>query len=250
VKGTLQLALGVSAATGIAAACLYHATHGVRSQWFGPTVWRGPVDTASAALTFDDGPTDDTERILDALGAAGIRAAFFMVGRQVERHPQIARRVVAEGHEIGNHSYSHPVYLYCSAKAIARELARTQEVIAATTGSTPRWARPPYGVRSPAYFDASRALGLPTVQWTVAGYDWKRRSAQAIARNVVRGLTPGSIVLLHDGDSEGRRDRRATAAAVPVIIAAARTRQLRLCSLAGLLDRCHPSFPQDSHGLA
>src|SRR5207244_4280433 len=151
------------------------------SQWLGPTVWRGPIDTGSVALTFDDGPTGDTERILDRLAAADVRAAFFMIGRQVERHPQIARRVVAEGHEVGNHSYSHPIYLYRSARETAGQLERTQEIIAATTGVRPRWSRPPCGVRTTAYFKACRALGLDTVQWTVTGYDWKPRLAQQIA---------------------------------------------------------------------
>jgi peptidoglycan/xylan/chitin deacetylase (PgdA/CDA1 family) len=242
----LQLALGVSAATVVAGACVHHATYAVRSQWLGPTVWRGPVSSGSVALTFDDGPTDDTERILDKLAAADVRAAFFMIGRQVERHPRIARRVVAEGHEVGNHSYSHPIYLYRSARETGRQLERTQEVIAATTGVRPRWSRPPCGVRSRAYFRASRALGLSTVQWTVAGYDWKPRLAQQIADDVVRGLFAGSIVLLHDGDSEERGDRRETVAAVPRIIAAARARELTISPLARLLDSRTPSLRQDA----
>ena len=91
--------------------CVHHATYAVRSQWLGPTDWRGPVDVKSIALTFDDGPADDTARILDHLAALEVRAAFFMLGRQVERHPRIARRIVEEGHEVGNHSYSHPIFL-------------------------------------------------------------------------------------------------------------------------------------------
>jgi peptidoglycan/xylan/chitin deacetylase (PgdA/CDA1 family) len=214
VTAGLELAAWGSAAAGAVAGMCVHATYGVRSQWLGPTVWRGPVDTAAVALTFDDGPTDDTERILDGLAAAQVRAAFFMIGRQVERHPKIARRVVDEGHDVGNHSYSHPIYLYRSSRETARQLALTQEIITATTGVTPRWSRPPCGVRSPGYFRASRALSLQTVQWTVSGYDWKPRRADRIVRDVVGGLFPGAIVLLHDGDSEGRRDRRETVAAV------------------------------------
>src|SRR5712691_9554801 len=94
------------------AAGVYYATYAVRSQWLGPTDWRGRTDTASVALTFDDGPSEDTERILDVLGAHDVSATFFMLGRQVELFPQIARRVVAEGHDLGNHSYSHTIYLF------------------------------------------------------------------------------------------------------------------------------------------
>jgi peptidoglycan/xylan/chitin deacetylase (PgdA/CDA1 family) len=247
VTPAMQLAFGLSAAaTGVAGACVYHATYGVRSQWLGPTDWRGSADTHSVTLTFDDGPTEDTERILDKLAAANVRAAFFMIGRQVERHPRIARRVVAEGHEVGNHSYSHPIYLYRSARETRRQLERTQEVIAATTGVRPRWSRPPCGVRSRAYFKASRALNLRTVQWTVSGYDWKPRLAQDIADDVVRGLSAGSIVLLHDGDSEAKRHRRETVAAVPTIIEAAEARGLAIRPLARLLDVPPPRVLQDA----
>ena len=234
----IQFALGVSAiAGGAAGVCVHHATYGVRSQWLGPTDWRGPLDVKSVALTFDDGPADDTERILDTLAALDVRAAFFMIGRQVERHPRIARRIVEEGHEVGNHSYSHPIFLYRSAGETRRELERTQEIIAATTGVRPRWSRPPCGVRTPAYFRASRDLGLRTVQWTVAGFDWKPRSAQQIVGDIVRRLSAGSIVLLHDGDSKDpRRHRRETVAAVPKIIAAAHERELAIHPLARLLD--------------
>src|ERR1700686_5907866 len=92
------------------AAGLYYATYSVRSQWLGATDWRGRDDTALVALTFDDGPSEDTERILDVLSAYNLRATFFMLGRQVELFPQVARRVVDEGHDLGNHSSSHPIY--------------------------------------------------------------------------------------------------------------------------------------------
>src|SRR5205085_7838802 len=151
-------------------------------------------------LTFDDGPSADTERVLDVLDAYDVRATFFMVGRQVERFPQIARRVAASGHEIGNHSYSHPIYLYRSARETHWQLERTQQIIAAVTGVRARRARPPCGVRSPAYFRAARQLALQTVQWTRAGFDWTKRSPAEIARLVLRRARAGSIILLHDGD--------------------------------------------------
>lgn len=242
----IPLALGVSSIAAVAGVCVHHATYAVRSQWLGPTCWRGPVDVRSVALTFDDGPSEDTERILDSLAALDVRAAFFMIGRQVERHPRIARRIVAEGHEVGNHSYSHPIFLYRSSAETRLQLERTQEIITATTGVRPRWSRPPCGVRTPAYFRAARDLGLRTVQWTVAGYDWRRRPAEQIALDIVRRLSAGSIVLLHDGNNKDRRDRRETVAAVPKIIAAAHDRELAIQPLARLLDgRSTPApFPE------
>jgi peptidoglycan/xylan/chitin deacetylase (PgdA/CDA1 family) len=219
----------------LAGAAVYYATYVVGSQWLGPTDWHGREDTAAVALTFDDGPTADTERILDVLAERNVRATFFMIGRHVERLPQTAHRVAAEWHEIGNHSYSHPIYLYSGPGETRRQLERAQAVIADATGITPKLARPPCGVRTPAYFAATHSLGLRTVQWDVAGFDWKRRTAKQIANDVVHRARAGSIILLHDGDSEGKRDRGETVAALPLIIEGLRARGLRIVPLAQLL---------------
>lgn len=198
------------------------------------------MDTGAVALTFDDGPSADTERMLDLLDECRLSATFFMVGHQVERYPQTARRVAASGHEIGNHSYSHPIYLYRSARETRRELERTQQIIADVTGVHARLARPPYGVRTPGYFRAARALGLRTVQWTLAGFDWKKHSPADIARSVLDNVRAGSIILLHDADSENRRDRSATVAALPLIIEGLKEKGLRVAPLAELLTS-HPA---------
>ncbi len=233
----LQMLLGASAlAGGAAGACAYYATYGVRTQWLGPTVWRGRTDTGSVVLTFDDGPAEATDRILETLALYQIRAAFFMVGREVRGRPDTARHVVAAGHDVGNHSYSHPIYLYRSASDTYEQLARTQDIIADVTGVRPVWSRPPCGVRTPAYFRAARALGLCTVQWTVAGFDWQRRSAADIAGAVLRRARAGSIILLHDGATTARRDRRETILALPAIIEGLTARGLRFSSLPGLLQ--------------
>jgi peptidoglycan/xylan/chitin deacetylase (PgdA/CDA1 family) len=224
-----------AAVVAAAGSCAYYATYAVRSQWLGPTAWHGRRDTHSAALTFDDGPSEDTERVLDVLDRLNLRAAFFMIGRHVERFPRVARSVAERGHEIGNHSYSHPIYLYRSGRETRRQVTRAQAVIEDATGVSPRLARPPCGVRTPAYFAAVRELGLRTVQWDVAGFDWMRRSAPEIARAVLEGARAGSIVLLHDGDSEGKRDRRETVAALPFIVEGLRERGLCVAALSELL---------------
>ncbi|HVS21415.1 MAG TPA: MtnX-like HAD-IB family phosphatase, partial [Pyrinomonadaceae bacterium] len=218
------------------AAGLYYATSAVRSQWLGATDWRGRTDTASVSLTFDDGPSEDTERILDVLSAYKVRATFFMLGRQVELFPEIAQRIVADGHEVGNHSYSHPLYLFRRPGETRQQLERAQEIIASVTGTEPRFARPPYGVRTPAYFAATRRLGLRTVQWDVAGFDWKKRTASQIAERVLREATGGSIILLHDADSAEKRDRSATVAALPMVIEGLRARGLGVVPLSKLLE--------------
>jgi peptidoglycan/xylan/chitin deacetylase (PgdA/CDA1 family) len=226
----------VAAIASTAVACGYYATYAVRSQWLGPTHWRGPGDQDGVCLTFDDGPSKDTDRILDVLARHDAPAAFFMIGRHVEHHADVARRVATAGHEIGNHSYSHPIYLYGTRRHTYAQLARTQQIVADIAGVRPAWARPPCGVRSPGYFTAAQALGLRTVQWTVAGFDWKRHDAARIASHVLRHIGPGSIILLHDGDSRDKADRRETARSLPAIIAGITARGLRLTSLESLLQ--------------
>jgi peptidoglycan/xylan/chitin deacetylase (PgdA/CDA1 family) len=226
---TGSLALGVAG--------LYYATYSVRSQWLGRTHWRGRRDGNEVALTFDDGPSPDTEAVLDVLAEHNLMATFFMVGRQVESFPGIAQRVFAEGHEVGNHSYSHPQYLFQQPARTLDQVKRAQDVIAETIGAKPRLARPPYGVRTPAYFRATRALGLQTVQWDVAGFDWKRINPKQIADRVLRKVRAGSIILLHDGDSSGKQDRKNTVAALPLIIDGLRQRDLQIAPLSQILPK-------------
>jgi peptidoglycan/xylan/chitin deacetylase (PgdA/CDA1 family) len=225
----------VTSSVAMAAASLYYATVAVRSQWLGRTYWRGRSDRNAVALTFDDGPSPDTERILDVLRAHEASATFFMVGREVESFPGIAQRVLAEGHEIGNHSYSHPSYLFQSSTETHCQIRRAQSVIAETIGVRPQMVRPPYGVRTPAYFRATRALDLQTVQWDVAGFDWRRITPRQIADNVLRKAQPGSIILLHDGDSAGKIARKNTVEALPLIIRGLRDSDLQIAPLSQLL---------------
>ena len=228
--------IGGAAMAGAAGAAAFYATIGVRAQWLGRTDWIGRTDTNAVALTFDDGPGPDTEAILDTLGERNLRAAFFAVGRQVERYPSIARRIVAEGHEIGNHSLSHPNFLSQSPDETRDQLTRTQRIIEDETGVKASIARPPYGVKTPSYFAAARALGLRIVQWSVAGFDWKPLPAERVAARVLRGARPGAIVLLHDADSAGKRDRRATTASIPIIADGVHARGLSVEPLGALLS--------------
>jgi peptidoglycan/xylan/chitin deacetylase (PgdA/CDA1 family) len=231
----LGLPILATGSVAMAAASVYYSAVAVRSQWLGRTCWRGRTDTNSVALTFDDGPSPDTEGILDVLAKYNLSATFFMVGREVESFPGIAQRVLAEGHEVGNHSYSHPSYLFQRASQTHAQIRRAQSVIAETIGVRPQMARPPYGVRTPAYFRAARALDLQTVQWDVAGFDWKRITPRQIADNVLRKAQPGSIILLHDGDSAGKNTRKNTVDALPLIIKGLRDRDLQIAPLSQLL---------------
>ena len=218
---------------------IYYAFYAVRSQVLGETVWCGSGNNNSVALTFDDGPSPDTLEILDVLHAENVKATFFLIGESVEKYPEIARKIADEGHEIGNHSFSHPIYLFCSANKVRNELEKTQEVIEKAIGVAPKLARPPCGVRSKAYFETARKLNLQTIQWSDAGFDWKKISAEQIAQNVLETAQSDSIILLHDGDSAGKSRRRATVEAIPIILSGLRDKGLRVAPLTEICLELH-----------
>lgn len=217
--GRAAVAAGLA---GAAAASMAWAVRGRSSRVFGPSVHRGPRDRRALALTFDDGPSEDTPRILEALARHGARATFFQCGANAERLPAIARAVAGAGHEIGNHSHTHPLYCLESPRAIVRDLERAQAAIAAAAGVTPRLLRAPFGVRWFGLREAQRRLGLMGVMWTVIGYDWKA-TADAVLIRMAAGAGNGAILCLHDGrELQKRPDIGVTVAAlrrlVPMLI--------------------------------
>ena len=187
-------AAGVCAAAGFMA----WAVRGRSSRVFGPSVWRGARNRRAVALTFDDGPSESTPRLLEMLGRFGVPATFFQVGTNVERLPAVAREVRDAGHALGNHSYTHPMFSMLSPRVIEQEVRRAQEAIEKHTGERPEWFRAPYGVRWFGVGGAQRRLGLTGVMWTVIGYDWKL-GADAIVKRVAGGVSNGAIICLHDG---------------------------------------------------
>jgi peptidoglycan/xylan/chitin deacetylase (PgdA/CDA1 family) len=190
-------------------------------QLFSPAILRGPADGKRIALTFDDGPCAGyTERILDVLRQYDVKAAFFVCGQNVERSPELLRRIQAEGHTIGNHSYSHPFPFFRSRAFFAREIDATQEVIEKVTGKRPQFFRPPFGARWLGLQAVLEERGLILVNWSVTGYDWKL-GTEGIVRETFKTLGPGSIILLHDGQRAHppqRVDRSPTVKALPAIL--------------------------------
>ncbi len=150
------------------------------------------------ALTFDDGPSESTPRILEILARHRAPATFFQCGANVDRLPAVTREVHAAGHEIGNHSYSHPLFCFRGREFLGNDLARAQHAIAQQTGTPPAWFRAPYGVRWFGMRGVQRRLGLRGVMWTAIGYDWKL-GADAIVTRLVRRVSNGAILCLHDG---------------------------------------------------
>jgi len=192
--------VAAEAAAGAAAAVagMAWAVRGRSSSVFAPSVWRGPAGRRAIALTFDDGPSESTGQVLELLGGYQVRATFFQCGANVERLPEMARAVAEAGHEIGNHSYAHPLYCRCSPRAIREDLERAQQAIERATGASPLWFRAPYGVRWFGLREAQRRLGLNSVMWTVIGYDWSR-TPDEVAGQMARRVSNGAILCLHDG---------------------------------------------------
>ena len=194
------------------------------SQLFGPSVYRGPGRRRSIALTFDDGPSEGTLPLLDYLDSEGIRATFFECGMNVRRLPHIAGRVAAAGHQLGNHTYSHPKLPFKSIDFIDWEFTEAQKIINFETGVAPMLLRAPYGYRWVGMRHVQLKLALLGVMWTVIGYDW-RWPANRIVRYVLTHSSPGGIICLHDGRAiQERPDIRATLSAIRQIVPALRDR--------------------------
>ena len=165
----------------------------------------GNTSRRRIALTFDTASEGAyTPAILDILKGAGIHCTFFISGRFAEQYPDLVRRIAAEGHEIANHSYSHPHFARQSADAVTGELARTEAIIAGLTGLTTRpYFRFPYGERNEALIRQVNAEGYLSVYWTVAAESENpRETSDVVYRRVVSNSRPGAIVLMHSGDPE------------------------------------------------
>jgi peptidoglycan/xylan/chitin deacetylase (PgdA/CDA1 family) len=170
-------------------------------------------------LTFDDGPSwPFTLQILDILSKEGAKASFFVCGRNVQRYPEIARQIVAQGHLIGNHTFSHSrIRAYLG--YWGDEIKKTNQVIAGTTGITPVFFRPPYGKITPWLKSSLSKQGLKLILWDIHGSDWRESSAQRIAQKIIKKIKANSCLLLHDGqETKDYIDRSFTVAALALLL--------------------------------
>lgn len=193
---------------------------------------RGPGGRPSAgkiALTFDDGPDAVyTRKILSVLDRYRVKATFFLIGNQVERHSAVVREMAAAGHELGNHGYSHSRLTTLSPEAVRREISRTQEAVKAAANVTPRWFRPPYGSYNDEIRQIAKEEGTATVLWTLNPDDWRNPGQAAIVQRVTSGAKDGAIVLLHV--------REQTARALPALIEGLMSRGYELVLLSALFS--------------
>ncbi|MGI8867682.1 MAG: polysaccharide deacetylase family protein [Mycobacteriales bacterium] len=181
----------------------------------------GERDGTTVAVTFDDGPHPEaTPLLLDLLRDLDVPATFFVLGQNVARWPDVARRIAGEGHEVAVHGWTHRNHLRLAPSTVVAEDRRTAALVTDVCGVRPRLARPPYGVVTAGDLAAARAIGLRLLLWTAWGRDWEERATPAtILGRLDPGLRAGSTLLLHDSDcTSAPNSWRATLAAVPEVV--------------------------------
>lgn len=189
----------------------------------------GPGFGRRIALTFDDGPNPKvTERVLAALKERGLLATFFMIGQRVAAAGEWAEAVHEAGHEIGNHSLTHPQLSKLSDARVAYELAKTQELILDATNVSPVWFRPPYGAFKRTQGELASSRGLGVMLWSVDPRDWSQPGADKITHTILTETRPGSIILCHDLHPQ-------TADALPGILDGLLERGFEFCTISGFM---------------
>jgi len=175
----------------------------MRWHFFTSAVTKGSQTKKQVAITFDDGPnTEYTPQILKILKAHNATATFFCIGKQIKKYPKIAQQILAEGHIIGNHSYSHATnFGFFRKKRIVEELSKTDVLIEKITGSTNTLFRPPYGVTNPSIAKAVKETKHTVIGWNVRSYDTVIKNPTKVLNRLKQRLSPGSIILLHDTHS-------------------------------------------------
>jgi peptidoglycan/xylan/chitin deacetylase (PgdA/CDA1 family) len=233
----IELVLGgAAAATGVLSLGIFHP----RFPLFGPVVWHGARDQKRVAISFDDGPHPEfTPRVAQALKAAQAKATFFCVGKHLEAHVGVARELLAQGHELANHTFTHDTKrdLFSQAR-LQTDLERCQQTLARLT--TPQALyRPAVGIRNPPVHAAARALGLTVVTWSDAARDGAWDFTEASARRLAARARGGDILALHDGVLVGhqRRRREATLKHLPVLLSSLRERGFELCTVSHVLSQ-------------
>ena len=181
-------------------AFLFYASYSIKSQVYVKALCRIKTSEKVVYLTFDDGPdAEQTPQVLDVLKRNNATATFFCIGNRIAGNEQILKRIIDDGHTIGNHSFSHinsfPLF---SRRRMIADIEQCQKAIESATGTAPTLFRPPFGVTNPTISKAVKNLNLKTIGWTIRTYDTNRCSNAKIARRISRQLRPGAIILLHD----------------------------------------------------
>ena len=208
-------------------------------QWYGRTFTGLAPGTKQIALTYDDGPNDPhTLRLLEVLARHNVRATFFMIGRYVRQHPEIAREVVKAGHVVGNHTFTHPLLIFKSAAEVRQQLSDCRAALEDAVGAHSNLFRPPFGGRRPAVLRIAREMGLDPIMWNVTGYDWNAPPSAVIERKVSRQMRGGDVILLHDGGHKQMgADRSQTVLATDRLISRYKSGDYEFVTISQMLSR-------------
>ena len=185
------------------------------------------------ALTFDDGPGPHTAHLLDILDQYGAKATFFLIGSKVSSQANVVHNIQARGHQLGNHSWSHPDLPKLPVDQIAGEIDRTNDAIKQATGVTPAILRPPYGAVNGAVLEQLRLRGMSSILWSVDTRDWADRNSDIVCSRAVAGARPGAIILMHD-------IHQTSVGAVPCILSALKQQGYSFVTVQGLLGNTTP----------
>jgi peptidoglycan/xylan/chitin deacetylase (PgdA/CDA1 family) len=185
---------------------LIWATLWPRSRLLGPVLSRLPLAERAVWLTIDDGPSDDTRAVLALLDAHGARATFFLVGERALARPELVHEIVRRGHDIGQHSHTHPQAWFWALppRAMRAQIDDAQAALTTITGVAPRWFRAVVGMSNPFVAAALKRHGLARVAWSARGFDGVHCEPARVVERIDRDLAPGAIVLMHEGAAHGR----------------------------------------------
>lgn len=199
----------------------------------GKTIYKIRTSVKKIALTFDDGPDPkNTPLLLDILKQFDAKATFFVVGRKLKKYPDLAKRIIAEGHEFGNHTYSHPNLAKLDFKNIYDELRKTEKIIRKITGQKPVLFRPPFLSYNKTALKVSRRFGYLMIMRSIETSDFRRPGVKKIVKAVMSRLNKGKIVLLHDSGG----NRKQTVEAVEIILKKCKRREYQCVSVSNLLE--------------
>jgi peptidoglycan/xylan/chitin deacetylase (PgdA/CDA1 family) len=197
------------------------------------------VESSTVAMTFDDGPHPKlTPKLLDMLKERNIKATFFVIGKCVAEYPDIAKRIVDEGHEIANHSWNHPQLTKLSASAFDAEISQTTDAIVKATGVRPVTMRPPYGaINATLTKRLNDEYGLCVILWSVDPQDWKIRKSDHVSGHIIKNTAPGSIILAHD-------IHPSTIDAMPTALDALQSKGYKFVTVTELIAMDRPAAPK------
>ncbi len=217
-------------------------SHTLALERFGPSLterifWQARTEKPIVALSFDDGPHPTfTRSLLDYFDREQVPATFFLIGRYVQRNPELARRIAGAAHEIGNHTWSHRMLPFLPVRQIREEISRTHEIISEVTGRMPLYFRPPMGLFTKKTVSVVEQMGYRHVVGDVYPRDPNRPGTKKIIRRVLKRVRPGSLIILHDGGNTRNLDRSQTVQAVQEIVPRLKDQGYRFVTLSELVQ--------------